>query len=105
MLLYKKDKNKINSETGRYEPSHDDRWDIDYTHKYEGDYGHFDFGVQSLTYNMNDTLRDIIEDYDAQGRFHNGEGGLGEIPSMGDYSNFYTLDTSLTGLGARKILQ
>lgn len=102
LLLYKKDKNKINSETGRYEPSHDDRWDIDYTHKYEGDYGHFDFGVQSLTYNMNDTLRDIIEDYDAQGRFHNGEGGLGEIPSMGDYSNFYTLDTSLTGLGARK---
>lgn len=102
LLLYKKDKNKINSETGRYEPSHDDRWDIEYTHKYEGDYGHFDFGLQSLTYNMNDTLKDIIEDYDAQGRFHNGKGGLGEIPSMGDHSNFYTLDTSLTGLGERK---
>ena len=102
LLLYKKDKNKINSETGRYEPSHDDRWDIEYTHKYEGDYGHFDFGLQSLTYNMNDTLKDIIEDYDAQGRFHNEKGGLGEIPSMGDHSNFYTLDTSLTGLGERK---
>lgn len=102
LLLYKKDKNKINSETGRYEPSHDDRWDIEYTHKYEGDYGHFDFGLQSLTYNMNDTLKDIIEDYDAQGRFHNGKGGLGEIPSMGDHSNFYTLDTSLMGLGERK---
>lgn len=109
LLLYKKDKNQINSETGRPEASSDDRWDIEYTHKYDGDYGHFDFGVQSMTYNMNDTLKDIIEDYDAAGKFNhkdkNGnpvKGDLGEIPSMGDYSNFYTLDTSLTGLGERK---
>ena len=109
LLVHKKGEQEINSETGRPDPSHDDRWSIDYTHKYEGDYGHFDFGVQSMTYNMNENLKDIIEDYDAQGKFnHKGENGeykkgdLGEIPSMGDYSNFYTLDTALTGLGTRK---
>lgn len=100
LLVHKKADNSINSETGRPNPSYDDRWDIEYTHQYSGDYGYFDFGVQSMTYNMNDNLKDIIEDYDAAGRFN--EKDLGEIPSMGDYSNFYTLDTSLTGLGERK---
>ena len=109
LLVHKKGDQKIDSETGRPDASHDDRWSIDYTHEYEGNYGHFNFGVQSMTYNMNENLKDIIEDYDAAGKFNhrgkNGEivkGKLGEIPSMGDYSNFYTLDTGLTGLGSRK---
>ena len=109
LLVHKKGDQKIDSETGRPEASHDDRWSIDYTHSYEGNYGHFNFGVQSMTYNMNENLKDIIEDYDAQGKFnHRGKDGktvkgdLGEIPSMGDYSNFYTLDTALTGLGTEK---
>lgn len=111
LLVHKKGEQKIDSETGRPEASHDDRWDIEYTHKYEGNYGHFDFGVQSMTYNMNENLKDIIEDYDAEGKFNHydkktgkylNDRPLGEIPSMGDHSNFYTLDTSLTGLGARK---
>ena len=111
LLVHKKGEQKIDSETGRPEASHDDRWSIDYTHKYDGDYGHFDFGVQSMTYNMNENLKDIIEDYDAEGKFngYNKKTGkyendrpLGDIPNMGDYSNFYTLDTALTGLGTRK---
>ena len=114
LLVHKKGDQKIDSETGRPDASHDDRWSIDYTHEYEGNYGHFNFGVQSMTYNMNENLKDIIEDYDAQGKFYHydkktGEykndkdkQPLGEIPSMGDYSNFYTLDTGLTGLGLRK---
>lgn len=114
LLVHKKGDQKIDSETGRPDASHDDRWSIDYTHEYEGNYGHFNFGVQSMTYNMNENLKDIIEDYDAQGKFYHydkktGEykndkdkQPLGEIPSMGDYSNFYTLDTGLTGLGSRK---
>ena len=109
LLVHKKGDQKIDSETGRPEASHDDRWSIDYTHSYEGNYGYFNFGVQSMTYNMNENLKDIIEDYDAQGKFnHRGKDGktvkgdLGEIPSMGDYSNFYTLDTALTGLGTEK---
>ena len=109
LLVHKKGDQKIDSETGRPDASHDDRWNIDYTHEYEGSYGHFNFGVQSMTYNMNENLKDIIEDYDAAGRFNrkgkdgkNIKGDLGEIPNMGDYSNFYTLDTGLTGLGSRK---
>ena len=100
LLVYKKGDKDRDSETGRTNPSSDDRWDIEYTHQYDGEYGHFDFGVQSMTYNMNDALEDIIEDYDAEGKFTDDK--LGKIPDMGDYSNFYTLDTSLTGLGERK---
>lgn len=111
LLVHKKGDQKIDSETGRPDVSHDDRWSIDYTHEYEGSYGHFNFGVQSMTYNMNENLKDIIEDYDAQGKFngydkktgkYDNDRPLGEIPNMGDYSNFYTLDTGLTGLGSRK---
>lgn len=109
LLVHKKGDQKIDSDTGRPEASHDDRWDIDYTHRYDGEYGYFDFGVQSMTYNMNDNLKDIIEDYDAAGKFDrigkdgkSVKGSLGEIPDMGDHSNFYTLNTYLAGLGTER---
>lgn len=111
LLIHKKGDSNRDSFTGASDDySYDDRWDIDYSHKYEGEYGHFDFGIRSVTYNMNDNLKDIIEDYDAQGKYNRYEkdtnkeikGDLGKVPDMGDYSNYYTLDTELTGLGARK---
>lgn len=105
-LVWRKEDDNKKNDIGREDESFDDRWDVEYTHKYNGEKGHFDFGFQSLTYNMNDALKDVIEDYDAQGKFTyydkdgvRREGILGNIPDMGNYSNFYTLDTSLSKLG------
>lgn len=108
-LAWKKDDDNIKDEAGREDESFNDRWDVEYTHDYEGEKGYFNFGFQSLTYNMNEALEDVIEDYDAEGKFNyldeNGnlvERPLGELPDMGGHSNFYTLDTSLKELGKNK---
>ena len=68
-LVWKKDDDNIKDEAGREDESFNDRWDVEYTHKYEGEKGYFDFGFQSLTYNMNEALKDVLEDYDAERRF------------------------------------
>lgn len=111
LLVYKKADKSINPETNRQNLASFDRWDIDYTHKYSGEYGNLNFGIRSMTYNMNSELKDIIEDYDVKNKFNYRDKKtgkmvtnrpLGDIPDMGDYSNFYTLDTKLTGLGTLK---
>ena len=108
-LVWKKDDDNVKDEAGREDESFNDRWDVEYTHKYEGEKGYFDFGFQSLTYNMNEALKDVLEDYDAERRFdYVDEKGnlvkkpLGQLPDMGGHSNFYTLNTSLKELGKNK---
>ena len=109
-LVWKKDDDNIKDEAGREDESFNDRWDVEYTHKYEGEKGYFDFGFQSLTYNMNEALKDVLEDYDAEGKFNyvDKDGNLKEgtlkrnLPDMGGHSNFYTLNTSLKELGKNK---
>lgn len=108
-LVWKKDDDNIKDEAGREDESFNDRWDVEYTHKYEGEKGYFDFGFQSLTYNMNDALKDVLEDYDVDRKFNyvDKDGNLvkrplGKLPDMGGHSNFYTLDTSLKELGKNK---
>lgn len=108
-LVWKKDDDNIKDKAGREDESFNDRWDVEYTHKYEGEKGYFDFGFQSLTYNMNEALKDVLEDYDAERRFdYVDEKGnlvkkpLGQLPDMGGHSNFYTLNTSLKELGKNK---
>ena len=109
-LVWKKDDDNVKDVAGREDESFNDRWDVEYTHKYEGEKGYFDFGFQSLTYNMNEALKDVLEDYDAEGKFNyvDKDGNLKEgtlkrnLPDMGGHSNFYTLDTSLKELGKNK---
>ena len=109
-LVWKKDDDNVKDEAGREDESFNDRWDVEYTHKYEGEKGYFDFGFQSLTYNMNEALKDVLEDYDAEGKFNyvDKDGNLKEgtlkrnLPDMGGHSNFYTLNTSLKELGKNK---
>ncbi len=109
-LIWKKEDDNQKNSVGREDESFDDRWDVEYSHKYDGENGHFNFGFQSLTYNMNEALKDVIEDYDAEGKFNyidkNGKFHNGtlkrDIPDMGNHSNFYTLDTSLKNLGTNK---
>ena len=109
-LVWKKDDDNIKDKAGREDESFNDRWDVEYTHKYEGEKGYFDFGFQSLTYNMNEALKDVLEDYDAEGKFNyvDKDGNLKEgtlkrnLPDMGGHSNFYTLNTSLKELGKNK---
>ena len=109
-LVWKKDDDNVKDAAGREDESFNDRWDVEYTHKYEGEKGYFDFGFQSLTYNMNEALKDVLEDYDAEGKFNyvDKDGNLKEgtlkrnLPDMGGHSNFYTLDTSLKELGKNK---
>ena len=108
-LVWKKDDDNVKDAAGREDESFNDRWDVEYTHKYEGEKGYFDFGFQSLTYNMNEALKDVLEDYDAERRFdYVDEKGnlvkkpLGQLPDMGGHSNFYTLNTSLKELGKNK---
>ncbi len=110
LLLWKKEDDNKKNRIGREDESFDDRWDVEYSHNYNGDKGFFNFDFQSLTYNMNDALSEVIEDYDQEGKFNyidnNGliqnNRPLGNIPDMGDYSNYYTLNTSLKELGANK---
>ena len=109
-LVWKKDDDNVKDEAGREDESFNDRWDVEYTHEYEGEKGYFDFGFQSLTYNMNEALKDVLEDYDAEGKFNyvDKDGNLKEgtlkrnLPDMGGHSNFYTLNTSLKELGKNK---
>ena len=109
-FVWKKDDDNVKDEAGREDESFNDRWDVEYTHKYEGEKGYFDFGFQSLTYNMNEALKDVLEDYDAEGKFNyvDKDGNLKEgtlkrnLPDMGGHSNFYTLNTSLKELGKNK---
>ena len=109
-LVWKKDDDNVKDAAGREDESFNDRWDVEYTHKYEGEKGYFDFGFQSLTYNMNEALKDVLEDYDAEGKFNyvDKDGNLKEgtlkrnLPDMGGHSNFYTLNTSLKELGKNK---
>ncbi|MFK4785752.1 hypothetical protein [Fusobacterium sp. MFO224] len=109
-LIWKKNKDGELNSLNREDESNDDRWDIDYTHKYRGEKGYFNFGVKSVTYNENSALKDAIEDLDAERKFnyidkdgvaHNNQ-LLGNIPDMGSYSNFYNLSTELNKLGANK---
>ena len=108
-LVWKKDDDNVKDIAGREDESFDDRWDVEFTHDYEGEKGYLNFGFQSLTYNMNEALDDVLEDYDVEGKFNyiDDEGNLvkrplGEIPDMGGHSNFYSLDTSLKELGKNK---
>lgn len=90
-LILKKEKDNKKDKFGREDESYNDRWNIDYTHKYNGEYGNFDFGISSLTYNLNPALKDAVDDL-----------GKNKKPDMGNHSNFYTLNTSLKGIGDKK---
>ncbi|MGL5950883.1 MAG: hypothetical protein ACRCZH_05645, partial [Cetobacterium sp.] len=92
LLIYKK-----NSGT-------DDRWNVEYTHEYDGEYGNFNLNLRNATYNMVSSLNDIIDDYDAEGRFDPSSWNyIGQNrPSRSKTMTFLTLDSDLKGIGENK---
>lgn len=80
-----------------------DRWDVDYTHNYSGEYGKLDFAYRNATYNMIPSLKDAIEDYDIQGKLQKTNWKyVNGVPDFGGNVGFYSLNTDLTGLGENK---
>lgn len=109
MAIWKKGKDNKVDISKREDISNDNRWDIEYTHNYEGNKGYFDLGFRSVTYNENLNLKKIIKNFDATKKFNYFENGifydrqpLGLIPDMGNYSNFYNLSTKLEKLGDKE---
>lgn len=86
-LIWKKDHDDTDE-------SYDDRWNVNYTHDYSGDNGYFNFGFQSITYNENSSLEDIIDDLE--------DDGIISDTNMGSVSNYYTLSSELNKLGANQ---
>ncbi|MEF9932952.1 MAG: hypothetical protein RR191_03155 [Cetobacterium sp.] len=87
-----------------------DRWDGEYSHNYDGEYGKLNFNYRNATYNMIPSLKDAIEDYSRIGLlnesnwkfYKNNNDSDDPIPELGDSIGFYSLDTKLTGLGESK---
>lgn len=80
-----------------------DRWDVDYSHNYSGEYGDLNFNYRNATYNMIPQLKDVIRDYDREGKLKkNNWKYVNGIPNFGGNIGFYSLDTNLKNLGENK---
>lgn len=83
-----------------------DRWDMNYTHRYSGEYGHLDLGYRNATYNMISSMDDAIDDYFAGNWNKNRPGNswkyIDGIPNKGGNIGFYNVNTDLKNMGANK---
>ena len=76
----------------------DDRWGIEFSHDYIGEYGNFNLDIKNATYNMIPVLNDLIDDYRDQGRFDKKNWNYLGMPDpyKGKAMTFYTLDSNLS---------
>ena len=79
------------------------RWNVNYSHNYTGEYGFLNLNYKNATYNMIPTMDDAIDDY-FRGKEDSGNGWkyVNGVPDKGGSLGFYNLDTELTGLGEDK---
>lgn len=78
------------------------RWDVNYTHRYSGEYGHFNLDYKNATYNMIPVLDDAIDEHFRGTKPTPGWKYVNGVPDKGGNLGFYTLDTELKNLGENK---
>ncbi|MGL4253615.1 MAG: hypothetical protein ACRCWN_03540 [Fusobacteriaceae bacterium] len=88
-LIHKKNK----------EDYRDNRYSFNFLHNYTGEYGNFQMDLINSTANMVPSLDDIIKDYNGNDAWS--PLGIKEI-DKDEVMRFYSLDTSLKGLGRNK---
>ncbi|WP_319369965.1 hypothetical protein [uncultured Ilyobacter sp.] len=85
------------------ESSEEDRWDVEYSHNYNGDKGYLNFSYRNVTENMVSELESIRDDNENDGYYDSSSSNYTEErPDGGDYMSFVSLDTKLEKLGEKK---
>lgn len=77
----------------------DNRHHFNLLHNYAGEYGELEFDILNSTFNMVPGLKNTIKDFNGTNAWQ----GLGIDPLLaGDNMNFYSFNSSLSGMGERK---